>query len=344
MLLLLGATAAAASAVCYLISIKAALMFILTALIIKQVTVADADLVLYLLDKSPLKFERRMQGKVVWITGSSRGIGAALAIRLAKAGAKLALSARDEEQLQQVKQLCIEAGSAPEDVLVVPLDMTQHSQHEAALKTITQHFTQVSVLVSNAGRTQRGHWDAIDVAVDRELFELNVFSLIVLARLVNKHFTKNGGGHHVVMSSTAGKFGAPMSASYTGSKHALHGYFECLRIECAVDNIDVTMLCPGPVETTLLQYCFTEQLDQAPAVVRSGRRMSAERCAQLCSVAMSCKLPEVWVCEQPILAIQYTLHYFPSLPHLLIKSLGVGFIMKLRDGRSAGVPPPAAKH
>ena len=76
--------------------------------------------------------------------------------------------------------------------------------------------------MSNAGRSQRAVWETIDTAVDKELFEVNVFSLISLARTVTSYFLRTGSGHHVITSSTAGKLGAPMSASYTASKHALH--------------------------------------------------------------------------------------------------------------------------
>ena len=80
---------------------------------------------------------------------------------------------------------------------------------------------QLDVLVSNAGRSQRGRWEEIDVEVDRELFELNVFSLMSLSRIATRYFLERGRGHHAITSSTAGKLGAPLSSSYTGAKHAL---------------------------------------------------------------------------------------------------------------------------
>ena len=80
----------------------------------------------------------------------------------------------------------------------------------------------------NAGRSQRGLWENIDLKVDREAFDLNVFSLINLSRVVLKYFLTQGKGHFAINSSLAGILGAPFSGSYTGSKHALHVsiYFE----------------------------------------------------------------------------------------------------------------------
>lgn len=81
-------------------------------------------------------------------------------------------------------------------------------------------------MVNNAGRSQRANWEKIDVQVDRDMFELNVFSTLSLTRLAIPRFrgAENGfnSGHVVVMSSCAGLFGIPYSASYVGSKHSLH--------------------------------------------------------------------------------------------------------------------------
>lgn len=81
---------------------------------------------------------------------------------------------------------------------------------------------QIDMLICNAGRSQRAIWENIDVTVDRELFELNVFSLISLSRVVVKKFLAQGFGHIAATSSLAGVFPVPFSASYVGSKHAIH--------------------------------------------------------------------------------------------------------------------------
>ena len=80
----------------------------------------------------------------------------------------------------------------------------------------------MDVLVNNAGRSQRATWMDIDIQVDRDLFDSNVFGLLNLSRVVVPHFVSKKKGHIAVTSSIAGKIGAPMSASYNASKHALH--------------------------------------------------------------------------------------------------------------------------
>lgn len=82
---------------------------------------------------------------------------------------------------------------------------------------------QLDILVNNAGRSQRAFWEMIEMEVDYEMFQLNVFSVISLSRIAVKYFEKtDSGGQLVVTSSVAGLIGAPFSGSYTGSKHAIH--------------------------------------------------------------------------------------------------------------------------
>lgn len=72
------------------------------------------------------------------------------------------------------------------------------------------------------GRSQRAIWDSIDLAVDKQMFDLNVFSVVNLSRVALDHFNKRGEGHIAVVSSLAGVIGVPFSGTYTGSKHAIH--------------------------------------------------------------------------------------------------------------------------
>ncbi|XP_066961868.1 dehydrogenase/reductase SDR family member 7 isoform X1 [Macrobrachium rosenbergii] len=317
---------------CSLVSSLYAVTFV--ALLRYVIIPADSDIVLWLCKHFGKPVES-LKGQVIWITGASSGIGEALAVRLAKVGARLALSARSVENLERVKQRCLETGGVTsDDVLLLPLDMVEYDQHQPAFDAVLKHFGELDILVSNAGRSQRGRWEMIDVAVDRELFELNVFSLIALSRIATRYFLKRGNGHHVVTSSTAGKLGAPLSASYTGSKHALQGYFECLRIEKAGCGLDITMFCPGPVDSNLLKVCFTEQKGDELGDVKRGKKMPTDHCADLFAISIANKLTEVWVAHQPILTMYYINQYLPVLMKNFMRLLPIKFIMKLRDGRT----------
>ena len=81
--------------------------------------------------------------------------------------------------------------------------------------------------MNNAGRSQRANWEEIDLEVDREMFDLNVFGVLSLSRIAVQHFLKQKSGHIVVTSSLAGVMTVPFSASYTAAKHAIHVSTAC---------------------------------------------------------------------------------------------------------------------
>ncbi|KAF6205938.1 hypothetical protein GE061_020114 [Apolygus lucorum] len=174
--------------------------------------IIDCDLGLWYADN----FGRRLdefKGKVVWITGASSGIGEFLAVEMAKHGAKLVLTARSVLNLERVKGRCLEAGSTIEDILLLPCDITDTTKHEEMFARVITHFGKLNILVNNAGRSQRAVWETIEPEVDRDLFNLNVFSVVSLSRLAVKYFQKVGKGHLVATSSIAGVIGAPFSGS-----------------------------------------------------------------------------------------------------------------------------------
>lgn len=309
-------------------------ILLILALIRFVIVPLDCDVVLKFYELFGKKPES-LKGQVIWVTGASSGIGAALAVRLAQAGARLALSARSVEKLNSVKQQCVGTGGVTEDeVLVVPLDLVQYDKHQPAFDAVLQHFGELDVLVNNAGRSQRGRWEEIQLEVDRDLFEVDVFATVALSRRVYKYFLEQGRrGHFAVTSSTAGRVGVPMSASYTAAKHALHGYFEALRTEKLGQRLDITMVCPGPIVSNLGNACFTEKQGESLGQQRTGKMMSAERCAELFAVALANRLSEVWMALQPVILILYFCQYLPTLSKSVMQLIPVSVIVKLRDGR-----------
>ncbi|CAG2115851.1 unnamed protein product [Medioppia subpectinata] len=128
------------------------------------------------------------------------------------------------------------------------------------------------------------------------MFDVNVFGLINLTRIVLRYFLDNHmKGHFAVTSSTAGKLGVPNSGSYTASKHALHGYYECLRVEAQSRGISITMLCPGPVFSRVLENAMSNKLDSSHEVVthsKDNKRLATSRCAHLMATAIANTLDE----------------------------------------------------
>ncbi|XP_032678248.1 dehydrogenase/reductase SDR family member 7 [Odontomachus brunneus] len=298
--------------------------------------VLDSDLALAIKEKfgEPIS---SLKGKKVWIVGASSGIGEELAYVLAETGCKLILSARRTAELERVKKNCLEINNNlhDDDVEAYPLDLLNFDFHKEAFQHVINKFGELDILVNNAGRSQRAQWENIKLEVDKDMFNLDVFSILSLSRLAVKHFLQTGKGHIVVTSSIAGIQAIPSSASYCGAKHALHGYFNALLTEHSDKNIKVTIACPGPVQTNFLAECFTDTPGQKYGVETAVDRskISARRCAVLMSVAIANKMKEVWIANTPTMRLLYGFYCFPNVMRWLMTNIGPKYLMKVREGR-----------
>ena len=195
--------------------------------------------------------------QVVWITGASSGIGAALAVEFAAAGARLVLSARRRDRLEAVRHQCIEAGASPNDVLVQPLDVAAAEAMPAAVDGVLAHFGQIDLLINNAGISQRSICLDTDLDVYRRLFEVDVLGQIALTKQVLPHMVARGQGHIAVTASVAGKVGASLRTGYCAAKHAVMGFFDALRTEVAHLGVKVTTIVPGYIRTDIARQALT---------------------------------------------------------------------------------------
>ncbi|KAF2547422.1 hypothetical protein F2Q70_00024067, partial [Brassica cretica] len=161
--------------------------------------------------------------------------------------------------------------------------------------------------------------NAVDASEEnlKTTFEVNVFGTISLTKLVTPHMLKQGGGHFVVISSAAGKVPSPGQAIYAASKHALQGYFHTLRSEFFRKGIKVTVVCPGPIETSNGTGTSTSEDKKSPE-----KRVSSERCAELTIIAASHNLKEAWISYQPVLLVMYLVQYMPFLGFWLMDKVG----------------------
>lgn len=190
----------------------------------------------------------RFDDQVVWITGASSGIGAALVQQFAKTGAKLILSARREDELRMVR---IQAGIPEDRAALLPLDLAAADTLGPATQLAIDTFGRVDVLINNAGIGQRSKVLDTNMDVYRRLMEVNYFGTIALTKALLPHLVQRRSGHIAVVTSVAGKYGVPMRSGYSASKFALHGFFEALRAEVHAHNILVTMVAPGFVKTNI---------------------------------------------------------------------------------------------
>ncbi|EDW85320.1 uncharacterized protein Dwil_GK18350 [Drosophila willistoni] len=277
-----------------------------------------------------------MRGQVVWITGASSGIGRALALSLARHGVRLVLSARRVEQLEQVQSECLAAARgllAQKDVLILPMDMLELEKHQSHLYTVLNHFEKLDVLVNNAGRSQRANWTDISVEVDRELFELDVFSVVHLSRLVVRYFLEqNGGrGHLAATSSIAGFSPVPFSATYCAAKHALNAYLLALKVEQR--KLDITIFAPGPVATDFLQEAFTgSQGTKVGLSTANQKRLTAERCGELFAVSLANKMDLTWCGLFPVNFLAYCARN-STLTKILAQFMTEKTLNKIREGK-----------
>ena len=191
-------------------------------------------------------------GQVVWITGASSGIGEALAVSFSQAGAKLVLSARRKEELERVSAKC---GGA--EILVLPMDLAKSDGFDALAHQVLTRFGRIDVVVHNGGISQRSWVKDTQMEVHRRIMEVNYFGAVALTRVVLPSMLAAKRGQFVVISSVMGKVGTPLRSAYGASKHALHGFFDCLRAEVAKEGLTVTMICPGFIATDVSKNALT---------------------------------------------------------------------------------------
>jgi len=186
-------------------------------------------------------------GQVVWITGASSGIGEALAQAFAADGARVVLTARREAELERVRQALPE----PDRHHVQVLDMADADALPAAVDAVLAACGQIDVLVNNAGMTQRSLVHETSMETIRRIMEVDYFGVVGLTKAVLPHMLERGSGQLAVVSSLAGKFGTPLRSAYASAKHAVIGFFECLRAEVYDQGLRVTVICPGFVKTNV---------------------------------------------------------------------------------------------
>jgi len=183
-------------------------------------------------------------GKVVWVTGASSGIGEALSKGLAKRGARIILSGRRVDALERLAQ------SLNAQTLVLPFEATDYDALPGVVAKAEGWKGGIDLLINNAGVSQRSL--ALDTSFDvyRTLMEVDFFAPLRLTQLVLPGMVERKGGAIAVVSSVAGKVGAPIRTGYCAAKHAVVGYFEALRAEVEIAyGISVHVILPGSVKT-----------------------------------------------------------------------------------------------
>jgi len=205
----------------------------------------------------------------VWVIGASTGIGAATAQRLLAAGARVALSARSADKLQEL------AGDNPR-ARVLPLDFTDHAAIGRALDAVKSAWGGVDLVLVVAGthREMRA-WELTDEAT-RALFDVNVHGPVATVAVVVPTLLAQGHGAIGIVASVAGYSGLPKALIYGASKAAMINFTETLFLDLRPKNIGVYLINPGFVETPLFDPLMSpEQLATFNAFHPLGRNGQA---------------------------------------------------------------------
>ncbi len=215
-----------------------------------------------------------LNGKTVWITGASSGIGAALAVALSVKGCSLILSARRREQLQEV------AGQCHTKAMIVVMDVSDQKSIIGAWQEIQASGGMPDILINNSGISQRSAALETQIETDRRIMEVNYFGAVTLTKLVAPYLVQKGSGMIVNISSLSGKFGWKLRSSYAASKFALLGFFESLRAELEGSGVEVLNVIPGRIRTEIAQHAV---LGDGSAYAKSDRGQETGIPVEVCA-------------------------------------------------------------
>jgi len=192
----------------------------------------------------------RLDGKRVWVTGASRGLGRAIAVGLAAAGADLALTARSADALKDVAR---EVQAKGGKTLLLAADIADSAQVAAAGRLIADEWGTLDVLVNSAGisPTFKGA-DSVEEAEWRAVLDVNVTGTFMCTQQ-GARLMQESGGSVIIMSSIHGQVGMPRMAAYSASKGALDALTRTLALEWAARNIRVNAVSPGYFETDMTE-------------------------------------------------------------------------------------------
>jgi len=187
-----------------------------------------------------------LRGKVVLISGGSRGLGLVLARHICDQGGNVALLARDPDELARAKaDLTARDGK----VLTVECDLLDRDQIQAAVRKVIDHFDRIDILINNAGIIEVGPLDHMTREDYDRAMRLHFWAPYELVSQIVPEMRLWGGGRIVNITSIGGKVAVPHFAPYSASKFALTGFSDAIRTELARDNIQVTTVAPGLMRT-----------------------------------------------------------------------------------------------
>ena len=224
-----------------------------------------------------------LKGRAAVITGGAQGIGYAVAERMLKSGASVALWDINSEQLARARQALAALGQVATQVV----ELTDEKSVESATRATLKELGRLDILVNNAGITGgNGTTWELDPAVWRRVIEVNLIGSYLTCRTVVPHMIKAGYGRIVNIASVAGKEGNPNASHYSASKAGLIGLTKSLAKELAQTGVLVNAVTPAAARTPIFDSMKQEFIDFMLAKIPMGRFLEvAEAASMICWLA-----------------------------------------------------------
>lgn len=217
-----------------------------------------------------------MKNKVVLITGGSSGIGKALAFQFGKEGAKIAITGRNENNLNQVVSQLNAAGIS---ALGIVADAASENDSFKVVEKVISTFGQLDVLINNAGISMRALFNDCDVKVLKEVMDINFYGTVYATKAALPQILKTKGSI-IGISSIAGYRGLPGRTGYSASKFAMNGFLEALRTELLYSGVNVLTASPGFTNSNIRNTALNAAgKAQSESPLDEGNIMSAEEVA-----------------------------------------------------------------
>ena len=256
------------------------------------------------------------EDKVAWNVGASSGIGEEIARQVNALGGFVVLSARKIDKLEAVQKTLL----FPAKSLILALDLEDQSNFDALTNTVIEKCGKIDYLFNNGGISQRGEAAETGMEVDRRLMEINYFGNIALTKAVLPYMQKVQGGHIVVISSIAGKFGFYLRSAYSASKHALQGFYESVLLEEAKNGIFVTLAYPGKINTPISESALNAKGESHGVMDHNQETgMPASICVKKLLKAVTKRKKSILIGNKEIWAV-YIKRFSPALFWRIIKN------------------------
>jgi dehydrogenase/reductase SDR family member 7B len=251
---------------------------------------------------------------IVLITGATGGIGHALSLEYASNGNHLILCDQNLEKLEITADACRKKAA---DVEIMAFDLSSENDVNRAAQSILKKHSLLDRIIFVGGISQRDKAIDTKLEVDRKIMEINYFGHINLTKQLLPALLKSSAPKMGVTSSISGRFGYHLRSAYAASKFALHGFFESLRLEHRSDNLSVTMICPGRINTQISLSALTAEGKQHGEMdPGQADGMSAEKCAAKMRKAIEKRRKDVLIGKKEILMV-YFRKYVPFLFYYL---------------------------